>query len=261
MNKKNIWQRSESDRKRVCSRKLTPLSTTNIQNSLFKDEKLWLATVRVSFWFFKVFRKKRRGDISLISCFNIIQLIRPNVLHRFVEIKSNKWYTLSVSIDWDRRRNCRVEIASFLIFTFALRINPGILIKTAQGPMSHIKCSSIYLLCSLVAYPLLILISWLYQKALGFYNDEYKRITLFSVLGIDIYRDALFPFGLLFAPNENISKHLLIALIVKIIYFLIIWATPVLFVIVAARRRLLWTPQGNSKWTDWKTYNALRNRK
>ena len=131
-----------------------------------------------------------------------------------------------------------IGVASFLIFTFALRINPGILIKTAQGPMSHIKCSSIYLLCSLVAYPLLILISWLYQKALGFYNDEYKRITLFSVLGIDIYRDALFPFGLLFAPNENISKHLLIALIVKIIYFLIIWATPVLFVIVAARRMM-----------------------
>ena len=114
MNKKNIWQRSESDRKRVCSRKLTPLSTTNIQNSLFKDEKLWLATVRVSFWFFKVFRKKRRGDISLISCFNIIQLIRPNVLHRFVEIKLNKWYTLSVGIGWDPRRNCRVEITVHL---------------------------------------------------------------------------------------------------------------------------------------------------
>lgn len=131
-----------------------------------------------------------------------------------------------------------IGVASFMIFTFALRINPGILVKTAQGPMFHIKCSSIYLLGSLVAYPLLILISWLYQKALRFYNDEYKRITLFNVLGMDIYRDAIFPFGLLFAPNENISKHFLIAMIVKVIYFLIIWAAPVLFVIVAARRMM-----------------------
>ena len=128
-----------------------------------------------------------------------------------------------------------IGVVSFLIFVFALRINPGILLKTAQGPMSHIKCCSIYLLGALLAYPLLILISWLYQKALGFYNDEYNRIAFSNILGMDIYRDAIFPFGLLFTPNEKISKHFLVAVIVKFTYFLVIWATPLLFVIVGAR--------------------------
>ncbi len=128
-----------------------------------------------------------------------------------------------------------IGVVSFLVFTFALKINPGFLFKTAQGPLSHVKCCSIFLLGSLLAYPLLIIISWLYQKALKYFDDEYERTTLISVLGMDIYRDAIFPFGLLFARNDSISKHLVIAILVKIIYFAILWVTPVLFVLIGAK--------------------------
>ena len=42
---------------------------------------------------------------------------------------------------------------------------------------------------------------------------EKVRVKRRSVLGMDIYRDAIFPFGLLFARNDSISKHLVISLI------------------------------------------------
>lgn len=128
-----------------------------------------------------------------------------------------------------------IGLASFFVFTFALKINPGILIKTAQGPLSHVKCCCIFLLGSILAYPLLTILSWLYQKALRFFNDEYERETLISVFGINICKDAIFPFELLFTRNDNISQYLVIAILVKIIYFVILWATPVLFVVIGAK--------------------------
>lgn len=128
-----------------------------------------------------------------------------------------------------------IGLVALIICILPLRIDLGLLIKLSSGPMSHVKCCSIFMLSAIAGYPLSCIISWAYQRALKFYNDEYQRIPFISIMGINIYKDLLFPFGLIAAPAQAMSRIRVIAIIKKIIYFSVLWLLPIVFIVIGIK--------------------------